>query len=190
MLLMTLRGRPTVYYGDEIGMQQVAITAEKVQDPFEKNVPGIGIGRDGCRTPMQWDASKFAGFSAVEPWLPISDNFREENVTSSRDDKGSLYWLYRRLIDLRRSQLVLSLGAFRPVAASGDLLLFFRELRDDRVLIALNMGFEPIAVSFAEERFFGCVLLSSFADRDGEEVRGSIDLRGNEGLIIGVSKTQ
>jgi glycosidase len=57
MLLLTLRGTPTLYYGDEIGMRQVAIAPEQVRDPFEKNVPGIGVGRDGCRTPMQWDAT-------------------------------------------------------------------------------------------------------------------------------------
>ena len=78
MLLLTLRGTPTLYYGDEIGMQQVAIAPEAVRDPFEKNVPGIGIGRDGCRTPMQWNSSEFAGFSAVEPWLPLANNFRGE----------------------------------------------------------------------------------------------------------------
>jgi alpha-glucosidase len=184
MLLMTLRGTPTLYYGDEIGMQQVAIPPEQVRDPFEKNVPGIGIGRDGCRTPMQWDATEFAGFSAAEPWLPIADNFRDENVESSRNEKASLLWLYRRLIDMRRSQVVLAEGAYRPVAAGGDLLLFLRELRDERILIALNMGSEPIAVIFAEEKFSGRVLVSAFADRDGEEVRASIDLRGNEGLIV------
>ena len=90
MLLMTLRGTPTLYYGDEIGMQQAAILPEQVQDPFEKNVPGIGIGRDGCRTPMQWDATKSAGFSDAAPWLPVSDNFQDENVESFGKDRTSL----------------------------------------------------------------------------------------------------
>ena len=67
MLLLTLRGTPTLYYGDEIGMRQIPIAPEQVRDPFEKNVPGIGVGRDGCRTPMQWDASAYAGFSTAEP---------------------------------------------------------------------------------------------------------------------------
>ena len=66
MLLLTLRGTPTLYYGDEIGMHQVAIAPDQVRDPFEKNVPGIGVGRDGCRTPMQWDATTHAGFSTVD----------------------------------------------------------------------------------------------------------------------------
>src|SRR6185369_4869433 len=70
MLLLTLRGTPTLYYGDELGMQQVAIAPEQVRDPFEKNVPGMGQGRDGCRTPMQWDGSPGAGFTDSVPWLP------------------------------------------------------------------------------------------------------------------------
>ena len=124
MLLMTLRGTPTLYYGDEIGMQPAAILPEQVQDPFEKNVPGIGIGRDGCRTPMQWDATKSAGFSDADPWLPVADNFRDENVEIFREDKGSLYWLYRRLIDIRREHVALAEGLYKPLIASGELLLF------------------------------------------------------------------
>src|SRR6185312_17547381 len=74
MMLLTLRGTPTIYYGEEIGMQNVPIPPEAVQDPFEKNVPGMGLGRDPQRTPMQWDASPNAGFAAagVKPWLPIA----------------------------------------------------------------------------------------------------------------------
>src|ERR1044072_4436463 len=72
MLLMTLRGTPTLYYGDELGMQQAVIPPEQVQDLFEKNVPGIGIGRVGGRTPMQWENTKSAGFSDADPWLPVA----------------------------------------------------------------------------------------------------------------------
>lgn len=186
MLLMTLRGTPTLYYGDEIGMQQAPILPEQVQDPFEKNVPGIGIGRDGCRTPMQWDATRSAGFSDTDPWLPVADDFREENVESFRKDKGSLYWLYRRLIDLRRTLAPLTEGSYKPLMASGDLLLFSRELERERLVIALNLGPEPTAVSFPSE-FFGYVLASSFADREGEMVKTRIDLRGNEGLLVQIS---
>jgi alpha-glucosidase len=190
MLLMTLRGTPTLYYGDEIGMQQAVILPEQVRDPFEKNVPGIGIGRDGCRTPMQWDATKSAGFSDTDPWLPVADNFRAENVDSFHKDKGSLYWLYRQLIGFRRKHAALAEGSYKPLMASGDLLLFCRELPDERVLIALNMGPDPIAVSFPDKRLSGRVILSSFADREGEEVRASIDLRGNEGFLVKVDSEE
>src|SRR5262249_15696919 len=72
MLLLTLRGTPTIYYGDEIAMKDVAIAPAQVRDPLEKNIPGRGLGRDGCRTPMRWDSTTHAGFSSVEPWLPLS----------------------------------------------------------------------------------------------------------------------
>jgi len=183
ILLLTLRGTPTLYYGDEIGMAQAAIPAGAVRDPFEKNVPGIGIGRDGCRTPMQWDSSDFAGFSSAEPWLPLADNFRDDNVATSREDLHSLYWLYRRLIDLRRSQIALTEGSYRPLTADGELLLYIREVQNERLLVALNMGSQPLSVTFA---LSGSVLLSSFADREAEKITNEIDLRANEGLVVNV----
>jgi alpha-glucosidase len=171
-------------------MHHAVISADQVRDPFEKNVPGIGVGRDGCRTPMQWDATKFAGFSEAEPWLPVPDNYRDQNVESCHEDKGSLYWLYRRLIDIRRKYVALAMGSYVPLKAQGDLLLFCRELGEERFLIALNMGPESIAVSSANNRILGRVVLSSFVDREGEEVRCGIDLRGNEGLLIKLSPAQ
>src|SRR5207253_72508 len=80
MLLLTLRGTPTIYYGDEIGMEDAALRPDQVRDPFEKNVPGRGLGRDRCRTPMQWDGTTGAGFSAAEPWLPVADSLDRKSV--------------------------------------------------------------------------------------------------------------
>jgi alpha-glucosidase len=187
MLLLTLRGTPTIYYGDEIGMTQVAIPPERVQDPFEKNVPGIGVGRDGCRTPMQWTAGVNAGFTTGEPWLPLAEDFRSENVENQRADRTSILNLHRRLIALRRSRPVLTAGAYRPLAAQGDLLLYRREQDDDQVTVALNLGPEPTTVLIQSMAPDARVLLSSNADREGETIEGEIDLRGNEGLVIGAT---
>jgi alpha-glucosidase len=74
MLLLTLRGTPTIYFGDEIGMRQVQVPMDRVRDPFAKNVPGLSAGRDGIRTPTQWDSTRYGGFSEVEPWLPLACN--------------------------------------------------------------------------------------------------------------------
>src|SRR5262249_13091708 len=74
MLLLTLRGTPTLYYGDELGMPDVPIPSERVQDPFEKNVPGRGLGRDPERTPMPWRSGPGAGFTTGDPWLPLGDD--------------------------------------------------------------------------------------------------------------------
>src|SRR5436190_4147568 len=103
-------------------MEQVALRPDQVRDPFEKRVPGRGLGRDGCRTPMQWDGAKGAGFSSAEPWLPVAPSFREANVESQRGEEFSLYQLYRRLIELRRTHPALAVGTYRPIVAEGDLL--------------------------------------------------------------------
>src|ERR1043166_76709 len=98
MLLFTLRGTPTLYYGDEIGMRDVEIPAALVRDPFERNVPGRGLGRDPERTPMQWSAEAQAGFTRAAPWLPIAADYREVNVETQDGDAHSMLPLYRRLI--------------------------------------------------------------------------------------------
>src|SRR5580704_2814632 len=184
MLLLTLRGTPTIYYGDEIGMQQVPIPKELVRDPVERNMPGLGLGRDGTRTPMQWDATRHAGFSQAEPWLPLAEDFHSENVVNQRGDGTSILNLYRRLIAARRASSALQIGAYRPVEAAGDLLLFVRAGAQERMLITLNLGGEPMTVAFGSGGFAGTVLISSFSDRDGEAVEGGIDLRPNEGCVI------
>lgn len=188
MLLLTLRGTPTIYYGDEIGMKQVAVPPDQVRDPFERNVPGQGLGRDGCRTPMQWDDAPHAAFSTAEPWLPLGSTFQEENVANQRRDETSIYQLYRRLINLRRRRTALLFGAYRPIIANGDLLLFLRELGGERILVALNLGSEPIAASFPSGALVGRLLVSSAGDRDGEAVHRTINLRPHEGTVIELSE--
>jgi alpha-glucosidase len=185
MLLLTLRGTPTIYYGDEIGMRQAPIAPDQVRDPFEKNVPGVGLGRDGCRTPMQWDASAHAGFSQGEPWLPLACDYQQENVANLVADEQSILSLYRALIALRKQWPALSGGAYQPLAAEGDLLLYRRVREGRSVLVALNLGAEPIAVSSDAIGLDGAILLSTFMDRAGERVGGTLDLRGDEGVIIG-----
>jgi alpha-glucosidase len=183
MLLLTLRGTPTLYYGDEIGMHQVAIGPDQVRDPFEKNVPGIGVGRDGCRTPMQWSAEPHAGFSRATPWLPLADDFAHENVVNHEADQRSILSLYRALIALRKRVPALVTGDYVPVAAEGDLLLYCRRSSQGSTMIALNLGAEP--VSLASDALEGEILLSTLMDRQGEKLHGVLDLRDNEGVIIG-----
>jgi alpha-glucosidase len=188
MLLLTLRGTPTLYYGDEIGLRQATIAADQVRDPFEKNVPGIGVGRDGCRTPMQWDASCHAGFSAVTPWLPLADDFVRENVVNLEADTKSILNLYKALITLRRKLPQLVTGAYEPIAAQGDVLLYRRSGDGVAILVALNLGVEPVSVTSNSIGLGNEILLSTFLDRQGEGVQGVVDLRGNEGVIIAASQ--
>jgi alpha-glucosidase len=184
MLLLTLRGTPTVYYGDEIAMKEVAIAPAQVRDPLGKNVPGRGLGRDGCRTPMQWDSTTHAGFSSVEPWLPLGGALGQDNVFAQRSDNTSVYRLYRRLIDLRRKRPALSLGGYGNVRADGDLLVFTREHGGEQLLVALNFGGASVAASLPSGEWIGRLLVSSAGDRADEPVRGSLNLRAHEGAIV------
>jgi alpha-glucosidase len=184
MLLLTLRGTPTLYYGDEIGMQQLAIAPDQVRDPFEKNVPGIGVGRDGCRTPMQWNGDAHGGFTTGEPWLPLANDYVDENVADLSADIHSILNLYRALIELRKAVPGLMAGGYAAVAASGDLLAYRREYHGDTLLIVLNLGTGPISIGPATMAYTGEILLSTNLDRSGETACGGLDLGGNEGLII------
>jgi len=132
ILLLTLRGTPTMYYGDELGMPDVKIPPDRIQDPFEKNVPGQGLGRDPCRTPMQWNGSTNAGFTSGTPWLPVDDDYPIVNVESQSADPSSILTLYHRLIALRRQHAALAYGDYEPVAMTGDLLAYIRKLGTQR----------------------------------------------------------
>jgi alpha-glucosidase len=184
MLLLTLRGTPTIYYGDEIGMQDVEIPPEKVRDPFEKQTPGLGYGRDPARTPMQWDPGPNAGFcpQGAEPWLPVADDYRTVNVAVEREDPTSTLTLHRRLLALRRAEPALAVGSYGPVRAEGDLLAYTREHGGRRFLVALNLGHEPLV--FEDRAVEGRVALSTYLDLAGERVTGALELRGDEGVIV------
>jgi alpha-glucosidase len=125
-------------------------------------------------------------FTAVLPWLPVSDDYEIKNVGSQRDDPASIYNLYRRLIATRQQRSSLSIGYYQPIAASGDLLLFVRQHEDERTLVALNFGAEPLAASFVQP-LQGRILMSTFTDRVSEAVSGEIYIRPHEGVIIDIA---
>jgi alpha-glucosidase len=183
MLLLTLRGTPTMYYGDEIGMHDVPMLPQQVQDPFEKNVPGLGLGRDPERTPMQWSGADHAGFTEGTPWLPIAEDYNTINVALQRNDAASILALYHRLIALRRAQPALSIGDFSPLPAGNDLIAYVRKTGDQRFLIVLNLGAEPKSFNISDLQSHATLLLSTHLDRSGE-LLDKLDLRADEGAII------
>ena len=144
MLLLTLRGTPTLYYGDEIGMTNVAIPPERVRDPLERNVPGMDSGATR-RERRWWSAAPNAGFGAAAPWLPLGADWRSVNVAAQREDERSMLALYRSLIALRRREPALALGRYRPAPAEGDVLAYLRSPRghEPSFLVALNLGSKP-----------------------------------------------
>ncbi len=187
MLLLTLRGTPTMYYGDELGMQDVPIPPEQVQDPWEKNVPGLGLGRDPERTPMQWDSTGNAGFTDGESWLPLAEIHSSANVAVQRQDPTSPLTLYCRLIALRRSEPALEVGSYRSLKVPDDLLAYIREADDRRLLVMLNLGETTHTVALGEAQMNDRVLLSTHLDREGEPVRGVVEVRGDEGVVVELS---
>ncbi|HEX6965987.1 MAG TPA: alpha-amylase family glycosyl hydrolase [Gemmatimonadaceae bacterium] len=187
VLLLTLRGTPTLYYGDELGMHNVLIPPECVRDPEQKNLPGYGVGRDPERTPMQWTPGPHAGFTTGSPWLPVADDYRARNVEVERDDPASMLSLYRKLLALRCEEPALHVGSYTPVVADGDVLAYVREAEGRRFLIALNLGHAPAILTPAHLHVVGRVVVGTHADREGATIEGRVELRANEGVVIRVA---
>jgi alpha-glucosidase len=181
MLLLTLRGTPTLYYGDELGMPQVAVAPGELRDPWGVNVPGFG--RDGCRTPMQWDGSPHAGFSTTVPWLPQSADAAARNVEAQRAEPASMLNLYRRLMTVRRAHPALVSGGYRRITAEKGVLTFLRQQDDERFLVALNLTDEPHSAILPGAES-GIVVISAMAEREGQAVAGHIDLAAHEGVVV------
>jgi alpha-glucosidase len=140
MMLLTLRGTPFLYYGEEIGMRNVAVPKERLQDPLAWTLHP-SLSRDPERTPMCWDRSPGAGFtSAAEPWLPIGPQPPGTDVASQREDRASLLWLYRDLLALRQEHPSLHRGTYRALDAPEGVLAYERRCDSEVARVALNFG--------------------------------------------------
>jgi alpha-glucosidase len=184
MLLLTLRGTPTCYYGDELGMLNVAVPPELIHDPPGKDNPEHS--RDPARTPMQWDSSANAGFCPpeVQPWLPVADDYKTYNVAVEQQETRSFLTLVRTLLALRRSLPALSVGSQRSLdQPNATCFVYLRQQSEQRCLVALNFSAQGQVVTLPEQGQ-GRVLLSTHLDYEGPIPLGELHLRGNEGLVI------
>ena len=184
LLLLTLRGTPTLYYGDELGMRDVPIAPERVRDPFEKNVPGLGLGRDPERTPMQWSNEPNAGFGNATPWLPIAADAARVNVAAERDDPSSSLTFFRALLGLRRAQPALSVGSFRLLDVGPELLAFERAFDGKALTVVLNFSRAEQAVplvGFTPQN----LLLSTNPQRQLGALYEPLILAADEGVLLG-----
>lgn len=179
MLLLTLRGTPTIYMGEEIGMVNGTIPPEKIQDP-----QGIRIGaehtRDQCRTPMQWENSPYAGFSMVEPWLPVNADYLKRNAAALMEHPGSIWTLYHKLIQIRRAQPALTIGRYQTLEAPDDTFVYLRDHGEEKIVVMLSFTDEPRTVTLAQP---GTILISTGLDRSGQ-ISGDVRLNGNEGIVV------
>jgi glycosidase len=181
MLLLTLRGTATLYYGDEIGMRDREISPEAQQDPFGRRVPGEG--RDGCRTPMQWESGVAAGFSPAperDLWLPLGDDFATINVAVESDDPASMLTLTRNLLALRKRIPALRAGTYRGLdGLPDDVYGYERRSGSNRIRVLLSFSDEARMVTVDPGR----VLLSTDPGR-ATDGGGSITLGPNEGVVL------
>jgi alpha-glucosidase len=178
LMLLGLRGTPFLYYGDEIGMPEVAIDPAHSLDPVPHRTGDPERGRDGCRTPMQWTPDPGAGFTpdGARPWLPLGD-VRARNVADQRGDRGSVLHLVRDLIALRRDRPDLRRGGYDTLPAPAGAWAW---RRGERTAIALNLSGEATAV----DRLGGRVLVATDRSRDGERVGGRLDLAPWSGAVL------
>ncbi|HEY1616601.1 MAG TPA: alpha-amylase family glycosyl hydrolase [Streptosporangiaceae bacterium] len=170
VFLLTVRGTPCLYYGEEIGLTPSIAPGSPDGDDVD--------GRDPQRTPMQWEPG--GGFTAGRPWLPPGAEPERRNVATQAADPGSLLSLYRRLIRLRAASQALRRGSYRTAQAPGGVLAYWREKDGEKFLIALNFTSEPRLVSAGGASL--APVLSSHAAGPALD-GGGISLRPDEAVI-------
>jgi alpha-glucosidase len=193
-LLLTLRGTPFLYYGEEIGMRDIPIRSrEEVLDPVGKTFWPFMKGRDGCRSPMQWDGTPGAGFTGtkVRPWLPLNPDYISRNVEAQRANPRSLYNFYRQLIAVRRSSPALLEGMYQPLTfGTRYLFAYLRATNQQTVLVALNLSGRRkrlvLGSLLAHANFR--LLLSSTRDTIPPIHGGMLPLEPYEAVVIEVSQ--
>lgn len=190
MLLLTLRGTPTTYYGEEIGMENVNIPTEFIQDPPAVNQPELAhiIGRDPERTPMQWDATPNAGFSpeGVTTWLPAAPDFAQRNVALQSADPTSMLAFYRAMAGLRKVEAALHSGSYHSVdAGPAEVFAYLRAASgSDRFLVALNFSAQPQQADLSAVAEKAVIAVATGMNRHGPVNLARLELGPNEGLVL------
>jgi alpha-glucosidase len=180
-----LRGTPTIYYGDEIGMTDVPIPFDEVQDPQGLNMPDKNLSRDPERTPMQWDGSENGGFTAAKPWLRLGANYKRKNVETEKKDPYSMLCFHKQLIELRQREPSFTTGDYKPVHADKQSLAYVRQAEDSRpFLVVLNLSHRPCYLNLQHTNFHGKVVLSTSPELHGSGISERIQLSGDEGIIV------
>jgi alpha-glucosidase len=146
-LLLTQRGTPFLYYGEEIGMRDISLKRSEILDPAGKNFWPIYKGRDGCRSPMQWNENAHAGFSEVSPWLPVHPDYTSRNVASQQNDPDSILTFTKKLLHLRKTTPALTRGDFIPFQSPPGTLSYLRQAEDQRILVMLNFKKRRVSIA-------------------------------------------
>lgn len=188
MLELTLRGIQFIYYGEEIGMSDTKIPKKLIKDPFEILSPGLGLGRDPQRTPMQWNKDSNAGFSAISPWLPINSNFKKINTEVENKDPNSMLNLYKLLIKLHKHHKALYDGEYIPQKQlAKNVFAFKRKSQDEEVLVILNFDNKKKNISMP---YSGRVIANTLnVPKPNTNINlENYELKPNEGLLLLLKK--
>lgn len=140
-MLLTLRGTPVWYAGDELGIAEVPIPQDQVQDPWGLRVPEAGVGRDGCRTPMAWTSAPGHGFTDARPWLPFHADAASRNVVVQSGEPASMLRLVQDVLRLRAQHPALQSGAWSVIEHLPETVFgYTRTLGEDVVSVLLNFS--------------------------------------------------
>ncbi len=187
MLLMTLKGTPFLYYGDEIGMRNARLSRSEIKDPLGKIFWPIFRGRDKGRTPMQWSPEPHAGFSQTRPWLPVNEDYPRLNVGAQAADERSFLHFYRNLIQLRKKHSALHRGEWSPLTdGKNGILVYLREYLEERILVILNFTRSHRKIRIPNQ-FHGEVLLSTHRPAQEELPGGTLLANPFEATLVHIS---
>jgi alpha-glucosidase len=140
-ILLTVRGTPFLYYGEEIGLETESVPKEYIQDPPGKKYWPFYKGRDGTRLPMPWDDSNYGGFSRSTPWLPLFSKYKTVNVAAQVRDQDSLFYTYKQLIQFRKENETLLKGSLTVIDIGHKKVLCYKRVyQSDILLVLLNFG--------------------------------------------------
>ncbi len=181
VLLLTLRGTPTLYNGDELGLPDANIPPDQIRDPAELRQPGLGLGRDPERSPMPWDWSENAGFTApgTRTWLPLVQNWPAYTVAGETQDDRSMLTLYRLLLHLRREHPALDSGAITDTSSTDSVLSYTRHSGDQSFKIYLNLSDSWQATTVTPST----LRLTSYLDQSAVALGHEYTLRPNEAIL-------
>jgi alpha-glucosidase len=180
MLLLTLRGTPTLYQGDELAMEDVPVPPGHGHDRFA--AAGPGRGRDPQRAPIPWDDSPGRGFTSGRPWLPLPLPDQVAGVSAQAREPTSMLRLTQALLQLRRKEAALRHGAWRPVAASGAVLAYDRLLDGSVCRVVLNLDEKPVSVDLGLAGAQRVVSTRVTSPQPVESER--LDLKSHEGVVL------
>ncbi|MCH7758888.1 alpha-glucosidase C-terminal domain-containing protein [Patescibacteria group bacterium] len=185
MLILTLRGMPFIYYGEELGMENTHIPKGKICDPCGEQ--DSIFGRDPERTPMHWNSNRYAGFSTKQPWLPVNHNFSTYNVVDESKDSQSMLNLYRRLIWYRKRSTALLAGEYHSLKTSSkNIFAYFRQQNQEKILVVLNFSDQSQSIKIDIDDQEAKLILSTYLDYGlGKMIKlKNFVLRSNEGILL------